>query len=331
LLAGIRDFRVLWLIAGILAAFLGKGLFLHYLLLFAPPFALLSAHALAGRPARKAYFWIGAQYVLVLAVLAIPFSGVFWGTDLVYFEQLSLVMRKALRAGERVMVWGGSALPLTYTGAEHVTRFVLPRFAVSPYGTHETSEMFHQELARDVPDLILDLHERGDNQFNNPLESEAYVSQLVRTQYHAYICPTVPWAKFYFRQTPPPEAGLIELADSAQLQAAYAQFPREQQSWMTLAAAIHEGAPVISTDWRLRARAGLELLERQSPTPLVKLRAQELLARMATQPMTAELQGQIQAFAAHASVNGLLPLPMVSVAWWPTVAMVELQPKAMKY
>ena len=115
--------------------------------------------------------WIGAQYAFGLAVLLVPFSGIFWGTDLVYFDQLSRVMKKSLRPGERVMVWGGSALPLTYTGAEHVTRFVLPRFAVAPYATNETSELFHDELARDIPALILDLHERGDNQFNNPIKA----------------------------------------------------------------------------------------------------------------------------------------------------------------
>jgi hypothetical protein len=52
------DFRVLWLISGVAAAFLGKGLFLHYTLLFLPAFALLAADTLV-RQRNEKRLWLG--------------------------------------------------------------------------------------------------------------------------------------------------------------------------------------------------------------------------------------------------------------------------------
>ena len=334
----VRDFRVLWLVSGLLAALLGKGLFLHYLLLFMPPLALLAADLLVSNRSgiKKSFWWIGAQYVAGVIILAIPASGIFWGTDLGYFRSLGKVMGAALKPGQRVMVWGGSALPLTYTGVCHVTRFVLPRFAVAPYATSITSEMFHQELATDVPDLILDLHERGDNQFNNPLESEPYVAKLIQDQkYRVYVSQAVPWAKFYFRSPPQESAGLMEIADPVQSNPPTSPYPKASHSWMRLLDVAKQEGPLrlVETDWALRTGASLELLERQGRNEQVRERARvlggELSSSLTNDSLSDSVIGEIQAFISEEEKTGGIP-PTASLAWWPTVALVELQPKAFK-
>ena len=337
---GLRDFRFLWLLSGMAAALLGKGLFLHYLLLFAPQFALLAAEALCTEAVwpKRTLSWIGAQYVFGVLILTLPFSGIFWGTDLIYFGGLGRVMKASLRPGERVLVWGGSALPLNYSGASHVTRFVLPRFAVAPYATVKTREIFHRELEDDVPDLVLDLHERGDNQFNNPIESEPFVANLISSRgYRVYVSPSVPWAKFYFRNPPLEAGGLVEVKGPEQIRFSYSSFPEEQKSWMRLVDLGRQDgiSRLLEANWELRAGVSLELLERQGTSERMRIQAKalggELRMLMNSSGVTSALTNRIEKLVSDEEKSaGIRPIPLLSSAWWPSLALVELQPKAFR-
>ncbi len=270
---------------------------------------------------------MGFQYLVSCFILLIPFSGVFWGTDLNYFSQVSRVMKGSLRGGEHVMIWGGSALPLAYAGAVHSTRFVLPRFAVEPYATDRTRELFHQELEQDPPTLILDLHERGDNQFNNPIENEPFIAAKLKN-YRLYISETVPWAKFYFLSPPPESSGLIEVKGEEEKKKVYAAFPAKPQTWMVLMDRIRAGAGWLEADRSLRLQASLELIARQSFSPQAIAESATLSQKLSLIPSPPGIQ-QVSIDWIHREVGStmMLPLPMRSIAWWPTVAMVELQPK----
>lgn len=323
----LRDFRVLWLFSGLAAAFLGKSLFLHYMLLFTPAFALLAADAMEWQWDRMTKFsfpWMGLQYVAGALLLLVPFSGVFWGTDLNYFEHLSQVLKPSLRPGERIMIWGGSALPLTYTGALHTSRFVLPRFGVAPYATAETSEMFRKEVQSDPPELVIDLHERGDNQFDNPIDSEASVAELVK-KYRVFISESVPWAKFYFRTPPTSAGGWVEVKAKNRARV-YSPFPKESKSWMKLVEAYQDQdfSTLLQIEWSLRAHAALELIAEQGSTLQIRDTATSLYARLGVRPASEVFRPQIQVFLDSQKIQ---PFPMRSIAWWPSLALVELQPR----
>ena len=241
------------------------------------------------------------------------------------------------------MIWGGSALPLVYARVPHVTRFVLPRFAVAPYATELTRGAFHQELAADPPALILDLHERGDNQFDNPIESEPFVARLVREKYRLYISESIPWAKFYFLEPPAAAAGLVAVApaqpvlENPRALELYQPFPIRRESWERLGELARKGgiSRAIGVDWMLRAQASLELLERQSSSADMRVHS-GLLARalefqlQSDSPVPPGLRSDVLRILAReaAASDGVYPLPMLSPSWWATVAMVELQPRA---
>lgn len=65
------DFRVQWLISGILVILAGKGLFLHYFLMIAPPLALLLADVYSRKSVRTwESIWLGVGYA-TCCILAI--------------------------------------------------------------------------------------------------------------------------------------------------------------------------------------------------------------------------------------------------------------------
>jgi hypothetical protein len=242
-------------------------------------------------------------------VITFPFSGLFWGNDSLHAE---LVARKMDQIGEllhdrSVMVWGGSSLPLAYSSANYSGRFLLPRFAEPPYQTDRTLEIFHREFEEHPPMLIVDLHERGDNLFDNPFESDPFILVHLESGYHLFIDPTLPWAKFYVRN---PSVGLAALHLEAitgleNTQRVYSKFPTRESEWRFL-----------GEDREHRVSDALELLSLQSQDPVVRNRAGELLREF----KLSEAEAFLVTFK-----EPLLPLR--SRLWWPEVAIVELQPK----
>ncbi len=127
------DFRVQWLLAGLLVILAGKGLFLHYYLMAVPPLALLLADVYSKKAMRPwETLWLGIGYAACCILVTIPALQVSWGTDLPYFSRLQKAIAPALKAEDSVLVWGGSPLPLAYSGARPATRFFLPRYAAAP-------------------------------------------------------------------------------------------------------------------------------------------------------------------------------------------------------
>jgi hypothetical protein len=288
-----NDFRVLWLLSALGAIVVVKGLFLHYWILAVPPLALLAAEGAAKARSRATVAWLLTGYVMACAIAAVPEAGVFWGTDLTHARRVGREIRLNTAPGEKVLVWGGSALPLAFSGAKHPTRFVVPRFAEPPYGSPRTLAMFHEELTRDPPALVVDLHERGDNRFDNPLESDPFVADLIRREFRPYVDASTPWAKFYLRRAPAQGSKLSQVVGSRAVRRAYAPFPAVSDPWRELASV---SLLDFITGFRARDR---------------RLRAME----------TSELS------RAQGS-SGDTPLPMVSPLWWAEVALVQLQPKA---
>src|SRR5690606_27076822 len=50
---------------------------------------------------------------------------------------------------------------------------------------------------KDPPDLVVDVHERGDERFNLPPSAMPWFDEKLRKDYVLYRKPDVPWAKFY--------------------------------------------------------------------------------------------------------------------------------------
>ncbi|MFL5814413.1 MAG: hypothetical protein ACJ763_12610, partial [Bdellovibrionia bacterium] len=103
------DFRVQWLISGLLVILAGKGLFLHYFLMIAPPLALIVADVYS-RKAFRAWesIWVSVGYAACCILVTIPALQVSWGTDLPYFSRLQDAIDPALSPNTSVLVWGGS-------------------------------------------------------------------------------------------------------------------------------------------------------------------------------------------------------------------------------
>ena len=191
-----------WAFAGFAAVLAGKGLFLHYYLLMLPPLTVLmglSWHQITSRVRMAAWIWLGASYFLVCAITAVPGAGALWGTDSNYYEKLGTEIQTQTRKDERIFVWGGNALPLVYANRLPGTRFITSRFASAPYATDETLEIFHHEFVNEQPALFVDLHERGDNEFNYPVSIYPWLRDELRLHYLSYRNPALPWAVFYQR------------------------------------------------------------------------------------------------------------------------------------
>jgi MFS family permease len=301
----LRDFRVLWLMSGIMGIGIGQGLFLHYFLLVLPPLVLLASAGLQGRGVG----WLAAGYGLACAVCCFASAPLFWGTDLLYYRALGKQIELLTRPKEAVLVWGGSVLPLTYSGNTYPGRFLLPRFAEKPYETEHTQRLYHEELERAFPCLVVDVHERGDNRLNNPLESEPWIKERLK-DFRVYVSPGLPWVKFYLKDPPPELAGLSKV-ETSRLSETYAPFPEQRRSW--------------NITWRsetlARARTSLELLGRQGRSASIRDRA-NLLRRTGTLEEMEKFLGE-----ASEGKSESVPLPWRSTLWWVQAAIVELQPK----
>jgi hypothetical protein len=343
----LRDFRVMWLFAAGLGTFLGKGLFLHYFLLMVPPLCLLAAEGWTsgwnGEERATSFAsrflgssWLAAGYAFACVVVAFPFMELFWGNDLPYYEAVGRKIRQLSGPGapDSVLIWGGTALPLTYSGALYPGRFLLPRFAEPPYDTSLTLGLFHQDLATAPPRIVVDLHERGDNRFNNPFESDPVVLALVRGNYRPYIAPGIPWAKFYLSFEPPASVGLEPIRTDEELRRTYERFPAERNGWNHFVE-FYGANPHLSWVWlkdvfaldqKLRAQVSLELIARQSQNVEIRQEAIALAENVAAGATEFTKIDEFLLRVAH-GVSEDIALPWRSMAWWPESAIVELQPK----
>lgn len=334
--ASLRDYRLLWFLSSLAAVALGRGLFLHYFLLCVPPLCLIAAEEFQRFeiPVTRGLAWLAIPYFVECMILMVPSSGIFWGLDMPYFQAISRTIRLSLRTGERVLIWGGSPVPLVGDGHSYVTRFVLPRFAEPPYSTPETTEIFHRELKGDPPAAVIDLHERGDNRFSHSIESDPTLEKMLRVNYRLYLMPTLPWARFYFRQPPLPTARLVEVPEPRRSRLAQTVFPPERKPWLAFLRILNQTplgqsfsmiGMIRALDLKLRARSSLELLALQSMDSKVRKEARGLLQRIAVEPWGPPLQKEVEPFLSTSSP----PFPWRSFLWWPEVAVVQLQPRAL--
>lgn len=192
-----------WLLASLAAVILGKGLFLHYFLLCIPPVLLLAVQELPLGKLQRSLRWVGASAVISIGLASLPEAGVFWGTDLSYHSEVAAHLRRMVPvsgADERVFVWGGNALPLALSGVRPLSGFLTPRFLAGPYAWAEGQSRFWQEFKKSPPLIVVDLHERGDNQFNLPLEALPGFRAALQAGYQAWADPGLPWVKFWLRR-----------------------------------------------------------------------------------------------------------------------------------
>jgi hypothetical protein len=329
------DFRVQWLISGLLVILAGKGLFLHYFLMIAPPLALLLADVYSKKAPRAwERIWIGLGYAACCVLVTIPALQVSWGTDLPYFSRLQEALAPALSADSSVLIWGGSPLPLAYSGARPVTRFILPRYAVAPYGTEKLHDLFLRELEKDPPELVIDLHERGDNRFGNPLESEPAIADLVRG-YHLYVAPGVPWAKLYFRTPPSEKALLVKVQSPAMREQVYASYPSVNPAWKPFEKLVDQKLSFSTfneiklLEASLRTEHALELIALHSFDTKKRQHALLLARKLRDASTTAERS--LASTEAHRFLtqfrNQREALPLNTPEWWFTVSLAQMQPR----
>jgi hypothetical protein len=332
---GLFDFRIQWLLSGLLVILAGKGLFLHYFLMIAPALALLLADVYS----KKAFrlwegIWLGGGYFACCVLVTIPALQVSWGTDLPYFSRLQSAIAPTLTPQSSILVWGGSALPLAYSGMRPVTRFVLPRYAVAPYGTDRLHEIFLQELQKDPPELVIDLHERGDNRFGNPLESEPAIADLVQ-HYHLYVAPGVPWAKLYYRTAPSHEAQLVKIKSPAMKEQVYASYPSVNPAWKPFEKLIDQKVSfstlneVKELESSLRTEHALELIALHSFE--TKKRSHALLLAKKIRDASTSAQRSLASVEANRflaqSKDQREVLPLNTPEWWFTVSLAQMQPR----
>jgi hypothetical protein len=292
------DFRVIWLVSGLAGTFLGRGLFLHYFILALPPLCLLAAEGYAayalGLKRRFGLMWLLAGYVFACVVVALPFSGLFWGNDLAYYQAVGKKIQ-ILSSGptvQPVLIWGGTALPLTFSGATFSGRFLIPRFAEPPYDTALTQAIFHRELNKNFPHIVVDLHERGDNRFNNPLQTDPFIFNHLAS-YKVYIAPSLPWVKFYLDFNPPLDAHLTQLSSRQEIERVYLPYPPDREEWNQLKpTSMGSLGHILALEKQLRDHDSNILVERQGR-----------------------------------SLGDEPTFPLRSRLWWAQSAIVELQPK----
>ncbi|MBI3544414.1 MAG: hypothetical protein HY075_14170 [Deltaproteobacteria bacterium] len=341
----------LWLAAGCGAVLAGKALFFHYFLFLAPPLCVLYAQSGAAR----GRLWLGAGYAVVCLVAANPTLGAFWGTDLSYYAKVGRVVRELTSKDESIFVWGGNALPLAASGRGFSTRFVTARLAAPPYATPETSRLFEAEFRKNPPKLFIDLHERGDCGFNVPVDSRAWLASELKRNYRARREPSLPWVTFYVRA---PGSG----ADDRRPAASVAEPPdlvdEPLERLLALPVTKLVGASLRNLDHALaleplaRALDSLDRLRGDEREPSVReLRSRRRLLSDAVVREVGLVLGTRHAVE-KTRLAGLdralaldtlarlesefrrrrrpLPLSLESPLWWVSLALVKLQPVALK-
>jgi hypothetical protein len=304
-----------WAAAAALAIASGKALFLHYFLLALPPVCLVAAQVPDTRWSRR---WLWVTYAAMLAIAAVPFSSLFWGNDVGYFTRVARRIEQASSPADRVFVWGGSPVPQALADRDHPTRFVTSRYLVYPYGSPSTEATFREEFEARPPELLVDLHARGDNRQNVGPEELDWLGKLLRERYAVYADPTLPWARFYFRADRTAPRGLCR---SAPIDAHAQEYPHSLEALKEAIADARSGrlhsTELLALERRERASFALEALE----TSCGSTEAGALRTGLARGPDPLE-----RARALFATVSEEVPLALASRAWWIELAIVELQP-----
>ncbi|MBK5287393.1 MAG: glycosyltransferase family 39 protein [Acidimicrobiia bacterium] len=123
----------IWLFSGAISVAVGFRFFGHYYLQLLPPLCLISAGALAKRPAIWAQRTIAVSLVTACGFTAVGFLFQPWGDEPKY-ERVSSFLEHRLRPTDRVFVWGH--LPEIYwaSGARPATRFLSSGFYLGDWG-----------------------------------------------------------------------------------------------------------------------------------------------------------------------------------------------------
>lgn len=123
----------IWLLSAALSVAVGFRFFGHYYLQLLPPLCLISAGALAKRPAVWARRTVAASLVTACGFAAVGFLFRPWGDEPKY-QRVSTFLEHRLRPTDRVFVWGH--LPEIYwaSGARPATRFLSSGFYLGDWG-----------------------------------------------------------------------------------------------------------------------------------------------------------------------------------------------------
>jgi 4-amino-4-deoxy-L-arabinose transferase-like glycosyltransferase len=335
-----------WLLSSLTAVLIGKALFLHYFLLIFPPLCLLLMH-LDSQMLKKTFarIWLGSTYALSACLAGIPIVAFLWGIDLEYFNRVSQRMTSLVPKNGKVFVWGGNVIPLALSGHPSLTGFPNSRFAAPPYSTSETQKLFLNTIQSEKPDLILDLHERGDNRFNLPITILPKLWDLMRNDYTAWNDPTLPWVTFYVLrkrefETPLHQSGfcspsLLNSQDQASDQS-YHSYPKSiHLTLKLLAQSLNSTQNFINTlkNWSLwnrflRSAFANEWLNTACGSTIELPTWQFLsLQDFPTHDSTHEMirfseKVEIQFHQSQFNSSWVLDAPF----WWSSLAIVELQP-----
>jgi hypothetical protein len=225
-----------WLACAIATIVASRALFLHYFLLVIPPLCLLSEGSqlrsfLSFKWKRR---WIWAAYGISALAAAIPMIGVFWGNDLNYYQALDGRIRALSRPSDRLFIWGGSSVPLAISGLKSVRGFPNARFAAGPYSNEKYARIFLTAFTEKLPELVIDLHERGDNQFDIPISSFSSIGRILRRDYVSWSDPSLPWVTFFKLRGPSriPPPGFCRTRDRLSDQQPNRHYPSPSLDWI---------------------------------------------------------------------------------------------------
>ena len=336
-----------WIASACGAVLMGKGLFFHYFLFLAP--FLAAAAALSARP-RALGLLVGAACA-VSVVAGIPQAGFLWGTDLNYYERLGQAIRDATASGERIFVWGGNALPESISGRLPSTRFLTARYLLPAYSTPELARMFRDDFEAHPPELIVDVHERGDDCFSLRPASIDWLRTRLSHEYVASTVPGLPWATLYRRRpvlpgstVRPTPAFFPELADRSVLAperlargdfAAWSLFARSAARHWRSARALES----LTRTWQaltplLEAAPSVLVVSRGELLENAIARQLDLLSGNVQQGVDADddrlLALDTRELVRHeyAARHWATPLSLDSSVWWGELALVKMQPRA---
>lgn len=356
-----------WLGAGIASVVMGHGLFFHYFQFLVPALALFWGISLPlSAPWRmmRELVWLAAAHAVVCILVATPRAGVFWGTDLAYYQRLGQLITEFTRPDDTVFIWGGNALALAASGRMHATRFVTARFAVSEYATPETRAIFEKEFGETPPTLVVDLHERGDERFNYPLSHLPWLERKLRSQYQQLRVASVPWVTLYLREDRAASfkfetkgaRNLAHMAVDMDPSLATVGFARtnamirafissREQVGKILRSSRAGGHGLLALERLGRAWNALEALAFDAELGYPIRRGVMARARAVEKAITREIGGVEIAHAdsdlrlANETLDWVIeryrnagrrpPLAAESIFWWASQALVELQPKAL--
>ena len=315
-----------WLGSALVAVALGKALFPHYLLLALPPLAIVAGRECARAPLRRwQRIWLGVAYVGCALCAAWPLAHLFWGNDLPYFTRVARRMTQLSTPADRVLLWGGSPVPLAISGRVNATRFVTSRFLVPPYEDPATTRLFREDFQAHPPALVVDLHARGDNQQNLPPASIAWLGAALARDYRVWADPALPWARFYVRAEGLPSSSSSRLSTaglcpSAPLDDARSGYPHALGELMRALAVLRRPPRPTLRDlaWlevRLRVAFSQEVLATSCP------------ALGASPGSNADAGLSAPAVQDRFTARGFAsPLPLEGPRFWVELAIVELQP-----